>query len=178
MLGSRSFILQATARRHYWRGEGLLSLKTFRGGRALYRVDSGCAALDDTRYLLLNHDQTYTIDLEADRPVESFCVFFEAGLAEDVYRSSVSGDDPLLDEPNPAGPPLTFFDRTYPHDDTLSPKLRRLREAWTLEAQEPGWLDESLRALMQRLLAAQCAVRAEADQLRAARPATRVDDFR
>jgi AraC family transcriptional regulator len=178
LLRAPSFILHETARRHYWQGEGLLSIKTFTGGRALYRVDSGWCALDDSRYLLLNHGQPYTIELKAETPVESFCLFFAQGLAADVQRSATTALSRLLDDPKPAAPTPAFFDRTYPHDAVLSPALRRLRAAWPQHADDAAWLDEALREVIHCLLAVQTDLETEVAQVPAARPATRVELYR
>src|SRR4051812_17586136 len=84
---SGCWILHARAKEYHWEGSGLLSIKTFSGGCAHYRVGPGYHAVDDASYLVLNRGQTYTVDIESPQPVESFCLFFAAGLVEDVQRA-------------------------------------------------------------------------------------------
>lgn len=74
-----SFILHERSREYYWEGQSLLSIKAFFSGRALYTLGSGYCAVDDTSYLIVNQDQPYTIAIESDAPVESFCLFFTPG---------------------------------------------------------------------------------------------------
>src|SRR5258705_3390378 len=81
------WILHARAKEYHWEGSGLLSIKTFFGGRAHYRVGPAHHAVDDASYLVLNQGQNYAIDIESRQPVESFCLFFDAGLVYDVQRA-------------------------------------------------------------------------------------------
>src|SRR5262245_52882207 len=67
---------------YYWRGEGWLSIKSFCGGEAFYNAGPGHFAVDDDHYLVLNHGQPYSITIDSEAPIESFCVFFESRVAE------------------------------------------------------------------------------------------------
>ncbi len=178
LLASPSFILQGKAQQYFWEGIGTLSVKTFCSGQALYRVDSSYIAVDDTAYLLLNHGQPYTITIDARQPVESFCVFFASGFAEEVARSLTTPTARLLDEPVAALPSLHFFERTYPHDGDVSPLLFHLRRALARRPAESAWLQEYLHLLMRQLLRAQQRTWREVDDLPAVRPATREELYR
>jgi len=186
-----SHVLQAAGRAYYWRGAGPLSVKMFRGGTARYRSGGARYAVGDASYLLLNHGQEYEIAIESDAPVESFCLFFRAGLAEEVARSLAARPESLLDGPHDApGGPLHFYERTYPHDtgDVLSSALFGLRAAVARlgagpdDAPSPGWVDEQMRAVLERLLARHASVRAEVAAFGASaallRPATRDELYR
>src|SRR5919112_1897974 len=83
--GGCGFILHERGRRHHWEGVGLLSVKTFSHGRALYDSGPGLYSVDDSSYLILNDGQPYSITIDSERPVESFCIFFKPGFAEQVY---------------------------------------------------------------------------------------------
>jgi AraC-like DNA-binding protein len=176
-LGQTNTILRAQGRQHVWSGMGALSIKTFRGGRAHYTTGSGYHAVHDDVYLVLNQGQPYTIAVDANMPMASFCVFFADGFAEQVRHSLCSGDAQLLDSPEPPATPVEFFDRTYPHDDVLSPALARMR-ALTGRPYEQGWLDEQFHSLMTTLLHTHQNVLREAERLPATRPATRVELYR
>lgn len=161
-------ILQAEGKDYFWEGVGPLSIKMFLGGTAHYNAGGGSFAVTDESYLVLNHQQTYSIRIESPMPVESFCLFFRAGLAEEVQRTLTRDTDSLLDEPFGAtAAPLHFFERTHPHDDLLSPVLSRLR--WELEsitdasACEPGWVEETMHTVMARLVMRHQAIRREID---------------
>jgi AraC-like DNA-binding protein len=111
--------------------------------------------------------------------MESFCIFFAAGFAEQVHRSLITTTTRLLDEPDlPPVPPITFFEKTYPHDDVLSPALLRFRSLLAKRKDEPGWLDEQFHKIMQRLLQVHRRIYKEVEALPAVRATTREELYR
>src|SRR6187200_2843955 len=107
-------VLMGCNARYHWAGPGPLSIKTFTGGTARYGIGrGGLCAVDDTSYLVLNHDQTYEITIESPAPVASFCLFFAEGFAGAVRRSLAECPVRLLDEPSCDADPSHFFERTY-----------------------------------------------------------------
>jgi len=178
-LGQCSFIIDGSSRTYHWQGIGCLSIKSFSGGEALYDVGRGRFRVDPQSYLLLNQSQPYAITVEAEKEMASFCLFFEDGLGEEVHHSSNSPTAKLLDEPAaPANPPLQFFEKTYPHDDLLSPALFRLRDELPHHRTDEAWLNEQLHDILRRLLQAQRQVRQEVDAFPALRAATREELYR
>jgi AraC-like DNA-binding protein len=174
-----SYILHERDDQFYGEGAGGLSIKTFFGGQATYTAGRGRYVVDDRAYLVLNHGQPYTITVEADTPVESFCIFFAAGFAESVQRSlTTTADRLLLDTEGPTTSALCFFERTYAHDDLLSPALLRVRRALAAGMAEHSWLDEQLHTIMQRLLQIHQNVYREVEALPAVRAATREELYR
>jgi AraC-like DNA-binding protein len=166
--------------RHHWEGVGLLSVKTFSRGRALYDSGPGHYAVDDNSYLILNDGQPYSITVESVRPVESFCIFFKTGFAEQVYHSLRSGPGALLDDPEAPGRlRIEFFEKTYPHDDILSPALLSLKSASAARGRgRPGWPEEQFHELMGLLLRVRLGSLREASALNAVRASTREELYR
>jgi AraC-like DNA-binding protein len=174
-----SFILHEKGRQHHWEGAGALSIKSFYHGQAFYNVGTGCHAVNDDSYLVLNQGQPYSITIDAQQPLESFCIFFADGLAEEVYRSLATKSKHLLDEPEmPRIEPVHFFERTYPHDAVLTPALLHLRAALPRRKDDHGWLNEKLHLILQRLLQVHQQVRKEVEALPSLRPATREELYR
>ncbi len=174
-----SYILHERAAQFDGAGVGALSIKSFFGGRATYTVGRGRYVVDDRAYLVLNQGQPYAISIESEAPVESFCIFFAAGFAEETQRSlTTTTDQLLLDPAGPDRPALQFFERTYSHDDMLSPRLLCVRRALAAGAAESGWLHEQLHTIMHGLLQIHRNVYREVAALPAARPATREELYR
>jgi len=172
-----SFVLHARAKNYHWKGVGPLSIKTFSSGRAYYRVTGGHHAVDNSTYLVLNHGQSYEISINSRCPVESFCIFFAPELVNDVQRSLISAPEDLLDEPCAGGlASARFFERTFVHDSILSPEIARLQRNHTKIDQE--LLTEKLHTVVERLFVVHRIAKAEAEQLNAARPATREELYR
>lgn len=172
-------ILIARSRQHHWSGTGALSIKTFVKGAAYYEVGAGRYLVDDQHYLVLNHGQAYTITVDAPTPLESFCLFFAPGFAEEVLYSTTAPASHLLDNPVvPTDTPLQFFEKTYPHDKLLSPQLMQLRTWYPRRQAEHGWVQEQLHAVMQSLLTVHQATQREVAALPALRATTREELYR
>jgi AraC family transcriptional regulator len=178
--GPATHIIHSRARYHHWEGVGALSIKSFFNGQAYYESGEGRFVVDDGSYLLLNQMQPYSITVDSATPVESFCLFFEPGFAEETYRALATRDEQrLLDEPTPPSlSPINLFDRTYAHDDLLSPALLGLRATLPRRVDDRLWLAEQLHTVMQRLLHAHRAVYKEVEALPAARASTREELYR
>ncbi len=156
-----------------------LSIKTMSNGQALYEIDGGRFVVDEGGYLILNHEQAYTIHIDSPTTVESFCVFFPPGWAEDVRRSAATPDAYLLDDPSlPVVQPVSFFERLYPHDTLVSPQIAQLRVALQQERGDAGYLEEKLRLLLAGMLYLQADIQREIARVPAARPGTRVELYR
>ena len=173
------YILHEQANQYYAEGVGFLSIKSFFNGQAHYTSRGGHHAANDSSYLILNHEQPYTIEIEAVEPVESFCVFFAPEFTQMVYRSLGESVAQALDSPvskDSAKP--SFFDRTYPHDNVLSPALRSLRQACTTRSPDKGWLAEQFHDLLYLLFKVHARAMEEVNAVPAARSATRQELYR
>jgi len=171
-------ILRATARRHYWEGIGTLSIKMFRYGRGFYQSGGGTYAVEDDRYLILNDAQPYAITVESPTPVESFCIFFPSGFAEAINHSLTTSDQKLLNNPAASSASLLFVDRTYPHDDFLTPAVRQLQTVSARADLSSGWVDEQLHVIMCQMLHVHQQVSQQIARLPAVRAATREELYR
>lgn len=176
-LEAPSSILRGRSRVYHWQGAGPLSVKTFSGGEARYEAGGGRFRVGEGAYLILNHGQEYTITIESDRPVESFCVFFAPEFADAVDQSHRRTLDSLLDDPaRVEGGSLAFVERTYPRDDLVSPALDELRDL--PDDVSPVHREEVLHDLMDRLLQLHGNVWREMERVPAARRATREELYR
>jgi AraC-like DNA-binding protein len=178
-LGGRSFIISERARRHHWFGAGCLSIKSFRGGEALYDVGRGRYRVGSNSYLILNQSQPYEITVDSEKAIESFCVFFEDGFAEEVNYGLITPAAKLLDNPRPPRlEPVRFFEKTYPHDDILSPALFGFKAELQDRKDDEVWINERLQELIGRLSHVHREVCLEVESLPAMRASTREELYR
>ncbi len=155
----------------------MLSIKTFPSGSAFYNAGGGHFAVDESSYLILNHGRSYAVTIESE--VESFCIFFAPEFAADVFRSLTTKTLPLLDSPAaPSSLPIDFFEKTYRHDDLLSPCLFQLRSVLRQGKDNPGWLAEQLHEVMRRMVLVHRESCLEAEALSAVRKTTREELYR
>ncbi len=178
-LGKFSFIINEISRRHHWSGVGCLSIKSFRGGEAVYDVGRGRYRIGSSSYLILNQSQPYEITVESEKAVESFCLFFEDGIAEEVLYSLRAPAAKLLDNPRTPQPAaVSFFERTYPHDDILSPALFRFKAGLQNHSDDEFWINQQLHGIIRRMLEVHRGVCREVESLPAMRASTREELYR
>jgi len=174
---STNFILHAKSDQFYWEGNGQLSIKTFKNGKAHYKTNKGFFAVENERYLLLN-EGAYTISIEEDHDVESFCIFFKDGLAEDVARTTNESSEKLLDYPHTYGDSIGFFEQSYERHPVLSMQLEFLKNNYSFYRSEPLWLDEQFHTVMRTILHIHMNTLKEVDSLSSQRFSTREELFR
>lgn len=163
---------------NFWKGTGSLSIKTFSSGRAYYNAGRGHFMVEEGRYLLLNCGQDYSITIESESPVESFCIFFPEGMIEEVYHSLAASDSQLLDCPfDKELFPLEFVEKTYNNDELLFSAVPHLRKEY--RNQDGGfWIEEKLHEILYKLLAVHRKVYCEMMKLPSQRTATKEELYR
>jgi AraC family transcriptional regulator len=173
----RCMILHERARRYFWQGTGQLSIKCFFAGRAHYSLGRGRFMADASSYLILSEAQHYQIEIESRQPVESFCLFFAPKLAREVQLNLTLKAQQLLDRSGSSDQEsVRFYERTYAHDQLLSPKLLQLRETYLNRSD--GSLMEEIYGILESLLRVHEIVRGETAKLGSLRPATRDELYR
>jgi len=171
-------ILHARSENYFWKGKGALSIKTFKNGRAFYQAGHGHFAVDEGNYLLLNHGQEYSITIESEVPVESFCIFFPERMVEEVYHSITASSEQLLDDPVlPKQISVDFVEKTY-HDTWLATTLLQIKSEYTKKHLDIAWLEEKLFELALGLLRVHRQVNKEISKLQSLRASTRVELYK
>jgi AraC-like DNA-binding protein len=107
---------------------GPLSIKFMVRGSGIWRSDAGVHHVEEGYFLVLNHGQTYSLEIEGHLPRESFCPFFRRGFVEDIHRALTTSTDRLLDDPDAALPPVDFHAHLHPEDARVVPRLLELRD--------------------------------------------------
>jgi AraC family transcriptional regulator len=128
-LGVENAVLWGRGNREYYVRDfpGPLSIKAVLKGCAEWRAGNSRFDIDAGSFLVLNDRQPYSMRIEPGPPVETFCVFFERGFVEDAWRSPVSGDALLLDDPERVAE-LGFEERLRPRSGRIDRAIRRMRE--------------------------------------------------
>lgn len=181
----RPFLLNGRNNQYYRPNViGTLSVKCMFNGKAIYEAAGSQITVDDSRYLILNHAQPYTITIDALERVESFCVFYPDIWAQDVMQGLTSTDDLLLANPFAPEQPVLFYELPHHHDDCVTPIMRRLmgyhktnNDGIYSECSD-GWLEEQLYDLLAALLHVQRDTFRTAELLPAARQSTRIELYR
>jgi len=200
LLGVRNAILWGTGKQYHVADfPGPLSIKSVVRGSALWSTSEADRIVDEGSYLVLNSGQSYSITIDAHETVETFCLFFRRGIAEDVSRVKSSDPTSLLDNldnaasdaillSNPGanagsyssqpGARLEFFETLHTHDSDVSPLIRRIYARLKDKTASDAWLEDQFLGVA----AALSRVHAEADKRASRIPAkkhsTRVELYR
>src|SRR5437763_1954601 len=90
-LGSDNLVLQARATRHRVDGySGPLSIKTVLAGPVAWIVGGRELVVHPSSFLILSDGETYSMNIDAVRPVETCCVFFAHGFVERIALDTTS----------------------------------------------------------------------------------------
>lgn len=158
---------------------GWLSIKSMWNGQAAYLLENGRLTVNDNCYLILNDQQPYTIHIEGDEIIESFCIFFPGKWAGDVLRNYLTPVDGLLDDVRSGeDTAVNFYDILHRHDTFVTPILQSLRHVRQQGTVDEGWQTETLHHLLAAMLQVQRQVHQEAAKLPAARTTTRKELYR
>jgi len=156
---------------------GTLSIKSVVRGAAVWQTADGRHLVDEDRYLVVEHGQSYSLTIESRVPVETFVLFLRRGLVAEAAAALARPPERLLDDPE-AVPEIVLAEKVRRHDDVVTPALRELRRAVALGSPYPGYLEERFLALAERVAAARRNVRRQMARLSGAKAATRAELYR
>jgi len=155
-----------------------LSIKTVVRGAAWYHTAAGHYRLDEESFLLLNHDQTYSMEVGAASGTETLCPFFQRGFLEHAALALDTPADRLLDEIEPPSGTVGFCERLYPKRGSVARHLAAIREALQGGPVPADWLEDRFFALALDLLRLDRQVRSEIAAFPGSRPSTRAELYR
>jgi AraC family transcriptional regulator len=179
VLGSQNAILSGSGSQYHVPDfEGCLSIKSVISGSVVWETPGRRYEVHENTYLVLNDHQHYTMTIDSARKATTFCIFFERGFVEDVFRAETSPALRLLDRPSPAeAEPLAFVERIEPQGP-IQPELQRLKKRLTNRKLSSEESTADLYRLAERLLAEHRQTSLAISRLPAVRSATREELFR
>ena len=179
VLGSQNAILSGSANRHHVPDfEGCLSLKSVMAGSVVWETPGRRYEVHENTYLLLNDRQHYTMTIDSASKATTFCIFFERGFVEDVFRSATMPASKLIELPaTDAGTPIDFVERIEP-SRPIQRELRRLQRRLADSRLGSEDATSDLYCLAERLLTEHKQTRAAASRLAAVRTTTREELYR
>jgi AraC-like DNA-binding protein len=181
-IGSVNAILRGRAKQyHVAEFPGPLSIKSVVRGSGVWGTAEAERVVGPRNYLVLNAGRPYSITIDAREIVETFCLFFRAGFAEDVNRVESSAPAALLDEPVNSGKgqlSLEFFETLHPHDHIVTPLLRRMYEQVKAKSANDAWLEDQFYEVVKALLKVQASSQQHAKRISAKKMSTRVELYR
>jgi AraC family transcriptional regulator len=174
-LGSENAVLMGTARQyHVPEFEGCLSIKTVVEGAALWNTAGREFVVRENSYLVVNDRQPYTLTIDAAQSVTTFCIFFERGFVEDVFRNAVLTSTQLLEStPETPGTHVQFRERLETQGSPLLGMVRNLRRRILQRELSSTALDPALYSIAVELVNQQLNLSNAHERVNALRHSTR-----
>jgi AraC family transcriptional regulator len=174
-----SALLNGVGNRYHVEGyRTTLSLKSVTRGAALYVTPRGRHLVTEDSFLVLNHDQEYSLDFQGPWTTETLSPFFQPGLVEHVADSLATPLARQLDEIATRTPATDFCERIYPKRGRIAVLLRRIHRGLGASAACGLWLEDQFYALATALVELRRDVYKEVEQFPGQRPATRAELYR
>jgi AraC family transcriptional regulator len=169
-LGTHNSILNGRARRHFVRDfPGPLSIKSVTQGRVAWKASGRELVVDPDSFLVLQRGEPYSMTIDSQVPVSTFCVFFADDFVESVAASLMQADI----EPGVGACPRLA--RLHPGDERILPRMRALASAVD---RGQLWTDQQFLALAADLMRFDREIERRVAGLPARRQATRDELFR
>ncbi|MCC1484930.1 helix-turn-helix domain-containing protein [Winogradskyella immobilis] len=119
-----NFIIHQQAYKYQWTGDCFLSIKSFYGGKADYKVKQREYRVDKTNFLILNECTKYRLTIDTTDKTESFCVFFSPNFVSKVYSELNASDKQLLDFNFKRQNGIKLLEMNYPNSGIVSELLK------------------------------------------------------
>lgn len=133
-----------------------LSIRSAWGGAHHFLVGNRRLSVDDDSYLILNEGNHYGSEVSSLTPVGSLCLFFRRGYAAEVFAAMSATPERALDDGPAAAPrPVQFAENLRPHDQSITPRLRAIRERIAGGCEDEAWCEEQLTDLLAAMIAAE-----------------------
>jgi AraC-like DNA-binding protein len=178
-VGQDNVVLHARARRHQVEGyAGPLSIKTVLAGQVAWIVNARELIVDRSSFLILSVGEKYSMNIAAQEPVETCCVFFAPGFVERVALDAMSPLEPSLDMPDRVAPALPYLSVLHrDHERALIGRVHSLAPRCK-GALAPSGFEEDFLLLANGLLQFYKQIREEVARVPAIRESTRQELFR
>lgn len=155
-----------------------LTVKAVVRGEAYYRTQHGHFCVTPEHFLVLNHGQEYSLDIEAGWGTETFCPFFQPGLLEHVADCLVTSPARQLDDIEVKARATDFCERLYPRTGPVATQLALFQAGLPTAVACASWLEDRFYALAATLVGLRTEVQREIDHFPGLRAATRVELYR
>jgi AraC family transcriptional regulator len=129
--------------------KGPLSLFANLSGESNVHVEGRRAIIKEDFFFLSNQDQCYTLEIDQQKPTETFNIHFGEHFAEKVFESLRHSPEYLLENNfEKLHQPISFHNRLQQHDDITRQLLLKIKH----QDEDSLLLEETLYTLLTHLL--------------------------
>lgn len=155
-----------------------LAIKSVSSGKARYETPTGRYLIEPDKFLILNHDQVYAMDVEAGWGTETLCPFFQAGLLENVSAVLGGSLESAVETEEVPGGKIELCERLYPKTGAIGNELAALHRGVRSGVATGPWLEDQMFSLAAAVVALTHHVRSEVDGFPGLRHSTRSELYR
>lgn len=172
-----NLVLHASARRHVVEGfAGPNSIKAVVRGEVAWTVRGRALLVDENSFLFLPDGEPYSMDIRAEKPVETCCAFFRGGYVEQVVSDMTSPVEGSLERSPHPTPDLFGSCLHFDPQGVILRRLRTLAERCA-PALQPSSFEQDFLILAAQLSGLREEVRTKMARLPALKSATRRELF-
>ena len=158
---------------------GCLSIKTILSGEEWYGINSHKVAVRPGQFLILNDRQSYSCEINAEKPVHTLSIFFKNSFASEVLRDLSCDEETMLDEPFSSPEKLPeFFQTLNPVSDAFRTMLHGLLNSLNKTGCSSNTEDEHLVFILRYMIAVQKSDSININNINAVKAATRSELYR
>lgn len=154
-----------------------LSIRSTMQGVEKHFTGNASYSVTPDRFLIINSGSECESKIECE--TESLTVFFDREFAERALASLITPGERMLNNSfvHPAQP-VTFFEKTYPHNHTISPALMKLRFASRIDFNDSEFINENCYLLLEGLMKLHRELYAEIARLPPVKLSTKTELYR
>lgn len=176
--GTENIVVNAQAKNiEYKNISSPLSLKYAISGREWYSFSGREVLVDNEHFLLMDQERTYSTFIQSDSTVESFCIFFENDVLDELHTFYQTKTSSLLDDPHHfQAYDQPIIEKRFKVDVELLQLLHDLKEQ--VDSGEAEFLDYRIYPVLNKVFLAQQALKDHIAQLPFGRKATRLELYK
>lgn len=152
--GFPSVVINATVKESY-RPDimGPISLFLNLNGNSRCTVDNHCVNINEDFFFISNRFQSYTLEIDSKKPVETFNIHIGEKFSEGVLGALLSSADTILNNGKQQQVhTVAFYNRLYRRDEIFNQLLKQVQQAQTKDRFNNLLFEEKLQSILLYLL--------------------------
>jgi AraC family transcriptional regulator len=158
--------------------KGTLSLFSNIKGQSMASAEQYAVTIPEGYFFITNNKQEYSLDIDTDRPVETFNIHFSETLLQDVSDGIQQRHMALLDDPAAHKPMLTFYNKLYRKDETFNRIVATIKHKASVHELSDMEQEELLTTLLLHLIEQNTYIGKQVNTLDAEKASTREELYR
>jgi AraC family transcriptional regulator len=158
--------------------KGTLSLFSNIKGESVASAEHYKVQIPEDYFFISNNKQEYSLDIETNKPIETFNIHFSESLLQDMSNALQKNHTALLDDTSTGQPALSFYNKLYRKDETFNRIVFTIRHKAATQELSDMELEELLTDLLLHLIEQNTDIGKQVNTLDAEKLSTREELYR